>query len=406
MILVGDSSWHGHRLAAQHIAEGLTRYAEVLYVDPPLSPVGLRRLHRNYDVERWVGLETLDAEAGLHRFGALVPPGKTWRVGRRLTELGLRLQLRRAVRAIGSPVHAIIQIPPHFPVLDAFDTSHRVHLASDDFVAAAEQNRVDRDWVIHAEERIGHMATGVIAVSQPLVDRWRARGQQAVLIPNGCDLELFASTDNAEPPADVHLDGPIAGFIGTISARTDVALLEALANRGRNVLLVGPRSFTAPNDAFDSLITRPNVQWVGSKHHRELPSYLRVMDVGLVPYHLNDFNAASFPLKTLDYLAAGLPVVSTALDGVRVVGEDVVTVAADDASWVAAVEAHLDAPSSPDDVVRRRARAGEHSWDARVAEIATVVGLADVPPRFGSAGDAAGAGGVAPQPATDAAAEQ
>lgn len=374
VVFAGDSHWHGHRLAAQYIAEHLTRYARVLYVDPPLSPVGLRRLRQRYPVGRWVGIEAIDPPA-LHRVGALVPPGKTRRGGRYLAERALRTQIRRAVRRLGGPVHATIQVPVHHPVLGSFDEPHRVHLASDDFVAAADLHGVDARWVRRCEQRIARVASTVVAVTPSLEERWRGHGFDPVVIPNGCDVALYSTTDDVSPAADVVLPPPVAGFVGTISERTDVALLEAVAARGRSLLLVGPRSFTAPGRALDALFDRPNVQWVGPKDHRELPGYLRHVKVGLVPYRVDAFSLASFPLKTLDYLAAGRAVVSTDLPAVDVVGTDLVAVASDPQGFADAVDQLLDAADGSDLVARRRARASAHSWEARVQELAAVIGL-------------------------------
>ena len=127
------------------------------------------------------------------------------------------------------------------------------------------------------------------------------------MIPNGCEAEHFATADRASPPQDVHLEGPVAGFIGHMSERIDLAMLEAVASSGVSLLLVGPRQKTFEIAKLDRLLALPNVQWVGPKEFEELPSYLRVIDVGLTPYSQSDFNRASFPLKTLEYLAAGRP---------------------------------------------------------------------------------------------------
>ena len=65
------------------------------------------------------------------------------------------------------------------------------------------------------------------------------------------------------------------------------------------------------------------------RQFQELPSYLRVIDVGLTPYSQSDFNRASFPLKTLEYLAAGRPVVASDLPANRWLDTSHVSIAAD-----------------------------------------------------------------------------
>jgi len=153
----------------------------------------------------------------------------------------------------------------------------------------------------------------VFAVSSPLVDLWRGQGADPILLPNGCDAAAFRRVDDAASPPDVLLPRPIVGFSGHLSDRIDIGLLEAVAATGVSLLLVGPRQRTVDARVFERLLARPNVQWVGARKFEELPSYLSLMDVGITPYSQSDFNRASFPLKTLEYLAAGLPAVVTDL---------------------------------------------------------------------------------------------
>src|SRR5208283_3159702 len=95
------------------------------------------------------------------------------------------------------------------------------------------------------------------------------------------------------------------------------ALLEAVADTGQSLLLIGPRHPRFAVAAMDPLLARANVHWVGPQAFEDLPKYLSVVDVGLVPYVDSAFNRGSFPLKTLEYLAAGIPVVATDLPAIR-----------------------------------------------------------------------------------------
>jgi teichuronic acid biosynthesis glycosyltransferase TuaH len=102
------------------------------------------------------------------------------------------------------------------------------------------------------------------------------------------------------------------------------------------VLLVGARSGVFAAERAAALLARPNVQWVGGKEYTDLPSYMRVTDVGVVPYPDNQKNRASFPLKILEYLAAGRRVVATDLPAVRWLDTDLVRVAPEESSCASA----------------------------------------------------------------------
>jgi teichuronic acid biosynthesis glycosyltransferase TuaH len=106
-----------------------------------------------------------------------------------------------------------------------------------------------------------------------------------------------------------------------------------------------------------------------------MPAYLRVIDVGLTPYRDSDFNRASFPLKTLEYLAAGRDVVSTPLPATRWLGTDLIGVAAGPAGFAAAVTAALARPRTPEAAQRRQRFAREHSWDRRAKVLADLLGV-------------------------------
>lgn len=374
VILVAGVTWEGNRLGAQHIAERLTRYAPVLYVDPP-------RTLRSVANKPWLAQSQQEQRLRLvsdrlARLTIMVPPLKTRPGARVLAGMVMRRQIARAVSALGGSVRATIVIPPHFSVFGSGSNGLKVHLASDDFVAGARLHGVSTRWVEGRERRLARDVDRVVAVSPLLQEKWRRLGHDPVLMTNGCDYDLFASVDSVTPAPDVRLPRPIAGFIGTLSERTDVPWLEAVASRGHSLLLVGPRSHTAPGADLDRVLAHPNVQWVGRKAHTEVPSYLSHVDVGLVPYSDNEFNRASFPLKVLDYLSAGLPVVGSDLPSLRWLDTDLTELVGDATTFADAVGSALATPRDPGMVARRRAFASAHSWDRRVAELATALGLA------------------------------
>jgi teichuronic acid biosynthesis glycosyltransferase TuaH len=196
------------------------------------------------------------------------------------------------------------------------------------------------------------------------------------MIPFGCEAALFASTDTAPPADDVRLPSPIVGFHGHISGRIDLDMLEAITARGHSLLLVGPRQLNFDEPRLQRLFLRPNVQWMGPRPFDRLPSYLRAMDVGIVPYALDDpFNQSSFPLKTLEYLAAGRPVIATPLPATRWLDTDLIRTASDPDAFADAVERCLTEPQTDDVVARRRAFAARHSWQARAEHLADAIDL-------------------------------
>ena len=121
-----------------------------------------------------------------------------------------------------------------------------------------------------------------------------------------------------------------------------------------------------PRTNISALERLPNIHLLGARPYLELPEVLRGADVALVPYAINDLTRSVFPMKVYEYLAAGLPVVTTPLPALAETAG--VVVAADAPATVAAVERAL----AEDGAATRRARSAavrENSWDTRLEEI-------------------------------------
>jgi teichuronic acid biosynthesis glycosyltransferase TuaH len=292
-----------------------------------------------------------------------------------LTSWLLRLQLRRATRALGGSVRAVIAASPLLNPLGARDEGLKVFWAQDDFVGGAQAFGLSTGRIARGVGRLAAAADVIVAANPIVAGAWRSRGYQPATIAFGCDSELFARSDEAPLPTDVRLSPPIAGFVGHLSDRIDIRLLEALADRGRSLLLVGPSHDRVPLAGLQRLLSRPTVQWVGPKRFDELPSYQRVIDVGLVPYTASRFNRGSFPLKTLEYLAAGKPVVATDLPATRWLDTELVTIASAPADFADAVDRALDQPRSAVLIDQRRAFAARHDWTVRAREFARLLEL-------------------------------
>ena len=374
IVLCSGTSWDGAYLSDKHLALRLSRYAPVLFVDPPMSVLTpLRR----------PGLRSKVFAPRLSRLGPrlarLTPfslPGVSRPVLRDVAIRATRAALRRTVRDMGCTPKAVI-VGSLDDLFGACGESVRLLWGTDDFTAAGRLMNISTGWLERRERDQLAKADVVVSVSEHLAQRWRGLGQDVTVIPNGCDTEMYADTDNAPLPTDVRLPEPIAGFIGHLSERIDPSYLEAFAATGRSLLMVGPRQSTFELTRIEALLARPNVQWVGPKRFESLPSYLRVMRAGLTPYARSPFNESSFPLKTLEYLAAGRAAISTDLPSARWLNSDLVTICSTPDEFARRTVRALDEPQSAVRRTERRAFAQAHSWDARTRDFALLLGLVD-----------------------------
>lgn len=145
---------------------------------------------------------------------------------------------------------------------------------------------------------------------------------------------------STEPDDQRSIPHPRVGYFGVIDERIDLDLIASLADArpDYHFVMVGP----VVKIEEDSLPRRPNVHYLGGKKYDELPDYLGGWDVAMMPFALNEATAFISPTKTLEYLAAGRPVVSTAIrDVVDPYGEEGLVLVADAEGFPAAIDAAL-----------------------------------------------------------------
>jgi teichuronic acid biosynthesis glycosyltransferase TuaH len=285
----------------------------------------------------------------------------------------LRHHLRKAVAHLGGQVQVIISAWAQHDVFRACVGAPSIYWAQDDFVGGADLLGLNAGLLDVRERAVAAAANLVVAANPLVADTWRTRGLETVLIPYGVDVNTYSDVDLAPVPSDCTLEGPVAGFVGHINKRIDLRLLEAVVDRGWSLLMVGPRNPNFEPRRLDTLLDRPNVQWVGPKPFDVLPSYLRLIDVGLVPYGDSPFNRGSFPLKTLEYLAAGRGVVASGLPAIHWLGTDLISIASEPADFADCVGSLMRAGRPPGLMARRRALASQHSWASRAAEMHEVI---------------------------------
>ncbi len=191
-------------------------------------------------------------------------------------------------------------------------------------------------------------------------------------IPNAVDFAAFAAALAVPQPEPTFL-APVArprlGVVGSIGSKVDYDLLAAVAQARPDwsLALVGPVVAGANMPKLNVLRSLPNVHLLGAVPPAEVPHILRACDVGLIPYVASPETRHVNPLKVYEYLAVGLPVVSTPLPNLAVPAEMART-AATPSAFIAAIEAAL-AETGDEHIARRRAYASTQTWDARAEEI-------------------------------------
>jgi glycosyltransferase involved in cell wall biosynthesis len=192
------------------------------------------------------------------------------------------------------------------------------------------------------------------------------------LVPNACEPpnDDQTSTINDVPPELAKLDGPIVGYVGNLSARIDVDLLEHVATSQPtwNIVLIG--STHAGQDVLQ-LARHPNVLFLGPRRHVDAKRYIAAFDVAIIPHLDNVMTRAMHPLKTFVYCSLGVPVVSTELANLDEL-QDLITVAGDPAGFVAGIEHALTLGRRPLDAAQL-ATLHANSWPVRAGRVLELV---------------------------------
>lgn len=216
----------------------------------------------------------------------------------------------------------------------------------------------------------------VLATSSPLLEQVQSIRPDTILCPNGVDYDHFmiSNNDHEEPPTDIAplllSRSPIIGYSGALARWFDYDLLEVTARQrpDLNFLLIGPdHDQTLP----PRLLNIPNLTWLGSKSYQILPAYLRYFDVAVIPFRVDELTHAASPLKLFEYMAAGKPVIVTAMqESMRFPG---VLVAQDRQEFSNRLDEALELRSDDDYLQTIQQVAKENTWEARARQIKQVL---------------------------------
>lgn len=217
--------------------------------------------------------------------------------------------------------------------------------------------------LVQMERLLMQRADVVFTGGQSIYEAKRRLHKSIYPFPSSIDVAHFHKSrkPGRDPSDQAHIAHPRVGFAGVIDERLDVALLDQAASRMPDVqfVMIGPVVKIDPA----SLPRRANIHWLGSKSYAELPAYMAHWDMGWMPFALNEATRYISPTKTPEFLAAGLPVVSTAIvDVVRSYGAQGLVQIADAEDIEEKIRGGLD---NPKDLLWRSVDAylATMSWD-------------------------------------------
>jgi glycosyltransferase involved in cell wall biosynthesis len=364
-ILCFSHDWSGDPLSKTHLMRILARDNRVLWV----NSIGLRTptvskadVSRAFKKLKAATSPLSEPERNIFVLNPLAIPIYGRPRIRNLNRSLLRVQVKRAMRKLGfqRPINFVFN-PAAAVIAGALGEQQIIYYCVDEYTAFTG---VSSSSLAELEQQVMRRADIVIVSADLLYQSKAPFNEHTVIVRHGVDFEHFRKALDPQTvvPADIaQLPRPVIGFFGLIADWVDLELMAHVARRfpGGSMVVLGKS--TTDTKVLEQ---EPNVHLLGRQPYESLPAYCKGFDVALMPFRINELTLNANPLKVREYLAAGLPVVSTAIPEVEVLG--LCRIGYDRESFVREVENAL---TDPGPSLARSEAIRSESWEARIDEV-------------------------------------
>lgn len=364
-LLCFSHDWSGDPLSKTHLMRILARDNRVLWVNsigyraPTASKTDITRAFKKLKAAT---NSLSEPERNIFVLNPIAIPVYGRPRIRDLNRALLRFQVKRAMRQLGfqQPINFVFN-PAAAVVAGALGEKQILYYCVDEYT---EFSGVSSSSLAELEQQLLRQSDLVIVSAERLYQSKVKTNPRTVLIRHGVDFDHFRKALDPETivPEEIrNLPHPVIGFFGLIADWVNLELMAEVAKRYPNGSMVLVGKATTDTSVLEQV---PNVHLLGRKPYASLPAYCKGFDVALMPFRINELTLNANPLKVREYLAAGLPVVSTAIPEVEVLG--LCRIGHDHASFIREVELALQDPGPS---VARSESIRSESWAARVDEL-------------------------------------
>ena len=370
-ILCFSHDWSGDPLSKTHLMRVLAKDNRILWINAianRMPTTSSKDISRIFNKLKSFTEPIREVEPNIFVLNPLAIPAYGNKTIVALNQRSLVSQVKKAIRKLGfTNVVNMVFNPAAGMIAGKLDESELIYYCVDEYTAFTGSSALK-----DIEEKLFRDADLVIVSAERLYDSKKGFNANTHIIRHGTDWRHFRTAlDEATriPDEIANLPRPVIGFHGLLADWVDYELIRKVAEHfcDGSVVLIGKIAVDA-EAAVKILDGVPNVHFLGRKPYAELPAYCKGFDVALNPFAINELTLAANPLKVREYLAAGLPVVSTDIPEVRVLEDCLVGVSTQD--FIAKIEHALVYPNpreSVSDAVRHE------SWEAKIEELREIL---------------------------------
>lgn len=378
-IVCFSHDWSGDPLSKTHLVRVLSRDNKILWINaianrmPTASSKDLTRIYKKL---RAFAEPVKEVEPNIFVLNPLAIPAYGSEAVRAFNQKILLSQIRGAMRKLKfANVVNLIFNPAAGLIAGKINEDKLIYYCVDEYTAFTGASKGLKE----IEDELFKKSDLVIVSAEKLLESKGKLNPRTFLIRHGVDYNHFAKAlrDETKIPDEIKdLPKPIIGFHGLLADWVDFELLAKTAEHFKtgSLVLVGKISVDGERRA-NALKSIPNVHFLGRKPYAELPAFCKGFAVALNPFAINELTLAANPLKVREYLAAGVPVVATAIPEVEVLGS--CRIGRDHADFINQIEQSLASGEGNQENRRARSLAVQaESWDARVEELRKIVAQA------------------------------
>ena len=299
----------------------LSKIHKVLFLNPPfyIAPLLNKKLPQRTQMSS--GLHIIKENLFCYLYPRFLPYNYRYEKVESVINFFRTKLLRQIIKKINlfNPI-IFIWHPSFYPIIEQFPNSPVIYYKYDNFSGFFDGTNQPNTQEIKLINR----ADFFFVTSQGLYDMHINERPDLHLIPNAVDYEHFENSIkfSSKIPNEISsIPSPRIGYVGVINEKVDCGLLTMLCKSHPewSFILIGPIKIKQKKfiNKLNELKQQPNCFFLGRKDGRQIPHYLKGLDVGLMCYHINDWTYYGYPLKMHEYLACGKPTVSSDLPAVR-----------------------------------------------------------------------------------------